>query len=118
MSEGINAALVRRLGIAAAVSRNFVPWRRRGRGQFARLHDLDLATVDNKDGLLFPEPVSAPDGRPALALIHRPVFKAPLAGVREQRPSMWLSYAPLDEMVARHRVVLGQHLLRAAPQQG
>jgi hypothetical protein len=56
--------------IAAAVSRDLVRWRRTGFVQFARLHGLDLATVDNKNGLLFPEPVSAPDGRPALALIH------------------------------------------------
>ena len=31
---------------------------------------------------------------------------------------MWLSYAPLDEMAARHKVVFGQHHLLAAPQQG
>jgi predicted GH43/DUF377 family glycosyl hydrolase len=86
--------------------------------QFAPLHGLDLATVDNKDGLLFPEPVCAPDGRPALALIHRPTFKAPPPGVRERRPSMWISYAPLDEVAARHKVVFGQHHLLAAPQQG
>jgi predicted GH43/DUF377 family glycosyl hydrolase len=103
--------------IAAAVSRDLVHWRRTGLVQFAHLHGLDLASVDNKDGLLFPEPVSAPDGRPALALIHRPTFTAPLPGVREQRPSMWISYAPLDEMAARHTVVFGQHHLLAAPQQ-
>src|SRR5919199_5043163 len=74
--------------IAAAVSRDLVHWRRMGLVQFAPLHGQNLATVENKDGLLFPEPVSAPDGRPALALIHRPTFTAPLAGVREQRPSM------------------------------
>ena len=60
--------------IAAAVSRDLVHWRRTGLVQFARLHGLDLATVDNKDGLLFPEPVSASDGRPASAIIHRPTF--------------------------------------------
>jgi predicted GH43/DUF377 family glycosyl hydrolase len=103
--------------IAAAVSRDLVHWRRMGLVQFAHLHGLDLASVDNKDGLLFPEPVCAPDGRPALALIHRPAFQAPLPGLREQRPSMWISYAPLDEMAARHKVVFGQHHLLAAPQQ-
>jgi predicted GH43/DUF377 family glycosyl hydrolase len=104
--------------IAAAVSRDLVHWRRTGLVLFAHLHGLDLATVENKDGLLFPEPVSAPDGRPALAMIHRPTFTAPLPGVREQRPSMWISYAPLDEMAARHKVVFGQHHLLAAPEQG
>jgi beta-1,2-mannobiose phosphorylase / 1,2-beta-oligomannan phosphorylase len=104
--------------IAAAVSRDLVHWRRTGLVQYAPLYGLDLATVDNKDGLLFPEPVSAPDGRPALALIHRPTFQAQLPGVREQRPSMWISYAPLDELAARRKVVFGQHHLLAAPQQG
>src|SRR3954451_1989466 len=91
--------------IATAVSRDLVHWRRMGLVQFAPLHGLDLAAVDNKDALLFPEPVSAPDGRPALALIHRPTFTAPLPGLREQRPCMWISYAPLDEIAARHKVV-------------
>ena len=31
---------------------------------------------------------------------------------------MWISYAPLDEIAARHKVVFGQHHLLAAPQQG
>src|SRR5919197_2401759 len=92
---------------AAAVSRDLVHWRRMGLLRFAREHGLDLARCDNKDALLFPEPVAAPDGRPALALLHRPTFPAPLpAGapaVRsalspppELRPSIWISYAPLD----------------------
>src|ERR671936_1307548 len=83
--------------IATAVSRDLVQWHRTGLVEFAPLHGLDLAMVDNKDALLFPEPVRAPDGRLALALIHRPAFKAPLPGLRERRPSMWISYAPLDE---------------------
>jgi predicted GH43/DUF377 family glycosyl hydrolase len=95
-----------------------VHWRCTGLVPFAHLHGLDLVAVDNKDGLLFPEPVSAPDGRPAWALIHRPTFKTPPPKVREPRPSMWISYALLHEMAARHRVVFEQHHLLAAPQQG
>jgi predicted GH43/DUF377 family glycosyl hydrolase len=104
--------------IAAAVSRDLVQWHRTGLVEFAPLHGLDLATVDNKDAVLFPEPMLAPDGRPALALIHRPTFKAPLPGLRDPRPSMWISYAPLDEPGPAHRLVFGQHRLLAAPQQG
>jgi predicted GH43/DUF377 family glycosyl hydrolase len=76
--------------------------------------------VDNKDAVLFPEPIPAPDGRPALGLIHRPVF--PQAWVAAQsalpgRPSIWLSYAPLDEIAAGKGIVFGQHHLLATPQQ-
>lgn len=69
----------------------------------------------------------APDGRPALALLHRPPFRAAdqdwaygltaQQGQGERRPSMWLSYAPLAEIVAGKRVVFAQHHLLAAPVQ-
>src|SRR5919202_6178628 len=41
--------------IAAALSRDLRHWQRTGLVQFAPLRGLDLATVDNKDALLFPE---------------------------------------------------------------
>jgi predicted GH43/DUF377 family glycosyl hydrolase len=105
--------------IAVAVARDLRHWQRSGLVRFAPYHGLDLSTLDNKDALLFPDPVPAPDGRPALALIHRPTFRgAPLGGLRERRPSMWLSYAPLDAIGADRPVVFGQHHLLAGPQQG
>jgi beta-1,2-mannobiose phosphorylase / 1,2-beta-oligomannan phosphorylase len=103
--------------IATAVSRDLRDWHRTGLVQFAPLHGVDLTTVDNKDALLFPEPILAPDGRSALALIHRPTFTAPLPGMPDPRPSMWISYAPLDEPGPAHTLVFGQHRLLAAPQQ-
>src|ERR687884_938630 len=106
--------------IAAAVSRDLVQWHRTGLVEFAPLHGLDLATVGNKDAVLFPEPIPAPDGRLALGLIHRPTFpQAWLAGesTLPSRPSIWLSYAPLDEIAAGKGIVFGQHHLLAAPQQ-
>ena len=106
--------------IAAAVSRDLVQWHRTGLVEFTPLHGLDLATVDNKDAVLFPEPIPAPDGRLALGLIHRPVFpRAWLAGqsMLPSRPSIWLSYAPLDEIAAGKGIVFGQHHLLATPQQ-
>ena len=104
--------------LAAALSRDLVRWRRLGLVRFAPLLGLDLAALDNKDGALFPEPMPAPDGRLALALIHRPTFPSPPRPVPECRPSMWISFAPLDEITARRHVVFGQHHLLAAPQQG
>src|SRR5437764_14052904 len=106
--------------IAAAVSRDLVQWHRTGLVEFAPLHGLDLATVDNKDAVLFPEPIPAPDGRCAPGLIHRPDFPQDwLAGqsTLPSRPSIWLSYAPLDEIAAGKGIVFGQHHLLAAPQQ-
>jgi predicted GH43/DUF377 family glycosyl hydrolase len=114
--------------IALAVSHDLVHWQRRGLAQFAPHHGLGLGAVDNKDAVLFPEPVPAPDGRPALALLHRPTFPAQhlewvLAvtarqqGWSERRPCMWLSYAPLDEIAAGKRLVFGQHHLLAGPEQ-
>jgi beta-1,2-mannobiose phosphorylase / 1,2-beta-oligomannan phosphorylase len=104
--------------LAAALSRDLVHWHRLGLVRFAPLGGLDLAALDNKDGVLFPEPLPAPDGRLALALLHRPTFAPPHCPVPERRPSIWLSYAPLDEIVAAKHVVFGQHHLLAAPEQG
>jgi predicted GH43/DUF377 family glycosyl hydrolase len=114
--------------IAAAVSRDLEHWRRLGLVRFAPHHGLDLGGQHNKDAVLFPEPVRAPDGRLALALIHRPAFSAAVAErvrlVHEplkqglQRPSMWISYALLDEIVVRKHVVFGQHHVLIGPQAG
>jgi predicted GH43/DUF377 family glycosyl hydrolase len=104
--------------LAAALSRDLLHWRRLGLVRFAPLGGLDLATLDNKDGVLFPESLPAPDGRPALALIHRPTFVPPQRPVPEHRPSIWISYAPLEEILAHKHVVFGQHHLLAAPAQG
>src|ERR671937_2122177 len=103
--------------LAAALSRDLVHWRRLGLVRFAPLAGLDLAALANKDGVLFPEPLPAPDGRLALALLHRPTFAAPPRPVPEPRPSIWLSYAPLEEITACKHVVFGQHHLLAAPEQ-
>jgi predicted GH43/DUF377 family glycosyl hydrolase len=65
--------------VAAAVSRDLAHWRRLGLVRFARERGIDFGALANKDAMLFPEPVPAPDGRPALALIHRPV-RGPLMG--------------------------------------
>jgi predicted GH43/DUF377 family glycosyl hydrolase len=113
--------------IAAAVSPDLVRWQRLGPAQFAPYGDHDFGALDNKDALLFPEPVTAPDGRPALALIHRPDLRTqrldtvrvahPLPEIRERRPSMWLSYAALDELAPGRLPTFGQHHLLAVPEQ-
>ncbi|MDB5059028.1 MAG: glycosidase [Chloroflexi bacterium] len=103
--------------LALAVSQDLVQWRRLGLACFAPYHGFDLGTLENKDGLLFPEPVQAPDGQLALALIHRPDFRDALPSLRERRPSMWISYAPVAELQAGGPLMFSQHHLLAAPEQ-
>src|SRR5947208_56078 len=71
--------------IALALSHDLVHWQRQGPVQFAPHHGCDLGDLDNKDALLFPEPVPAPDGRRALALIHRPDLGTYRAAARRVR---------------------------------
>ncbi|MEW1835249.1 glycosidase [Microbacterium sp. NPDC079995] len=93
---------------AVAVSSDLRDWRRLGPALFRYQDDLDmdLNLFHNKDTVFFPEPVTAPDGREALAVLHRPMWdlgetkpgqgvRVP-AGVEDERQSIWISYIPLD----------------------
>jgi predicted GH43/DUF377 family glycosyl hydrolase len=108
--------------IAFAVSRDLLHWQRRGLVRFTTENGLAPGTVDNKDAVLFPEPLRAPDGQLALALIHRPDFRTgPATGqmpFRRDPPSMWLSYAPLGSGgIPKEAVPFGQHTLLLHPEQ-
>lgn len=113
---------------AIAVSSDLREWRRLGPALFRYQDDLDmdLNLFHNKDTVFFPEPVTAPDGREALAVLHRPMWdlgetkpgqgvRVP-AGVEDERQSIWISYIPLadvrDDLAAltlweQHRFVAG-----------
>lgn len=93
---------------AIAVSVDLREWTRLGPALFRYDDhlDMDLNLFHNKDTVFFPEPVTAPDGIPALAVLHRPMWdldetragqgvRLP-AGVRDARQSIWISYVPLD----------------------
>jgi predicted GH43/DUF377 family glycosyl hydrolase len=94
---------------ALAVSSDTVVWRRLGPIRFGYQPELntDLNLFANKDIVFFPEAVPGPDGRPALALLHRPMWDldwlrpgegAPApAGIEDPRPSIWIGYVDLDE---------------------
>lgn len=98
--------------LALAVSPNLTHWRRLGPVQFAYQPDLgtDLGLFPNKDAVFFPEPVPDPDGRPAYALLHRPMWDLSWfrpgegvhlpAGVSDPRPGIWISYIPIDRALA------------------
>ncbi|GAC1637216.1 MAG: hypothetical protein NVS4B8_01750 [Herpetosiphon sp.] len=97
---------------ALATSQDGYTWHRVGPIHFEYDHNLraDLNLYANKDAMLFPEPVRDPHGRLSLALLHRPdynvtwwkdpPFVVQPAGVAEPRPSIWISYAPLDDVLA------------------
>jgi predicted GH43/DUF377 family glycosyl hydrolase len=114
--------------IGLAVSRDLVEWHRLGPVSFAYEPSLktDLNLYPNKDAMFFPEPVPGPDGRPAYAMLHRPMWNLapdnsavglPLpAGVTDPRQSIWISFVSADQVdqdvralarVDRHRQVAG-----------
>ncbi|OIV37888.1 glycosidase [Mangrovactinospora gilvigrisea] len=116
---------------ALAVSENLVDWTRLGPVQFAYQPglDTDLNLFPNKDVVHFPEPVPGPDGTPSYAMLHRPMWDLGWfrpgegvhlpAGLTDERPGIWISYAPAEEVerditaLARPRhhrpVALGEH---------
>lgn len=93
--------------IALAASTDLLHWERLGPVKFKftpRLR-VDFDLYDNKDAFLFPEPVRDPQGRPALAMIHRPAHVQggmPVlpAGIDEPRASIWISYCSLERAQA------------------
>ncbi|GAA3337968.1 glycosidase [Curtobacterium pusillum] len=97
---------------AVAVSDDLRTWRRLGPVRFAYddALDVDLALYFNKDCVFLPEPVTAPDGTPSLAVLHRPAWDLseirpgegvhPPSWVTDTRPSIWISFVPLDRIRA------------------
>lgn len=96
---------------AVAVSDDLREWRRLGPVTFDYDDALgiDLALFHNKDTVFFPEPVTAPDGTPSLAVLHRPVWDLdevrpgegahPPTALAESRPSIWIAFIPLEAVL-------------------
>ena len=117
--------------IGLAVSRDLLKWERLGPVSFDYLPALrtDMNLYPNKDAMFFPEPVPGPDGKPAYAMLHRPMWNmswtspngaGPLpAGVTDPRHSIWISFAPAEAVKADLRALprLGWHRQVAQPQQ-
>lgn len=93
---------------ALAVSDDLRNWRRLGPLHFAYdpALDTDLNLFPNKDVVFFSEPVPGPDGEPAYAMLHRPMWDLGWirdgegvhlpAGIDDERPGIWISYAPAE----------------------
>jgi predicted GH43/DUF377 family glycosyl hydrolase len=94
--------------VALAHSDDLLHWERLGPAKFRYAPALgaDFDLYDNKDAFLFPELVSDPQGRPALAMMHRPshvqgfhqnFLSVVPANTTETRASMWISYCSLND---------------------
>jgi predicted GH43/DUF377 family glycosyl hydrolase len=115
--------------IALAVSRDLVAWERLGPLRFVtRPDEVDLTECNNKDGLLFPDVVPDPQGRPSVAIIHRPTLPAPrqetASPMQEparglgHRETIWISFAPLDDAAVdiHHLTLVHEHRVLMAPE--
>ena len=111
---------------ALAISSDLLSWQRLGPMHFeydAEL-DTDLNLFPNKDVVLFPDPVRAPDGTESYAFLHRPMWDLGWvrdgegthlpAGVTDDRPGIWVSFVPAAAVrndvrslghLAQHRLV-------------
>lgn len=115
--------------VALAISDDAYTWQRLGPVKLTHIpeYQTDFDLYVNKDAYLFPEPVRDPRGQMALAMIHRPDFnitwqsaddfRVQPTGIEETRPSMWISYTPLDAVQAdpRNLCFWYDHRLLAAP---
>ena len=124
MTYTANGPLGPRIGLAS--STDLVEWRRLGPALFEYEpgYAADFNLYPNKDAVLFPAPVIAPDGRPAFAMLHRPSFDlwsvrpgagtAPPRGITDARQSIWISFAPVEEAHG-YPTRFQQHRLLAGP---
>jgi predicted GH43/DUF377 family glycosyl hydrolase len=88
--------------IALATSKDLFHWERLGLAHFDPFDGLCSEDVDDKDSCLFPTAMMDPGGKPALALLHRPLFPGtgpaetvsagPGRTVDLGRESIWISY--------------------------
>jgi predicted GH43/DUF377 family glycosyl hydrolase len=80
--------------IALAASPDLTRWERLGQARFARDGGLEeeLDAHPNKNAVLFPELVPDPEGEPAYAMLHRPMWAPPL----ERAQGIWISFTPAE----------------------
>jgi beta-1,2-mannobiose phosphorylase / 1,2-beta-oligomannan phosphorylase len=91
--------------IALAVSEDLFHWERLGLATFCPYEGIEFDGVDDKDASIFPVAVPEPDGQPAMAILHRPLFPGtrpedtahhPAARMVDlHRESIWISYCPI-----------------------
>jgi predicted GH43/DUF377 family glycosyl hydrolase len=118
--------------IALAVSHDLVEWKRLGPLRYATgSREYDLNRSGNKDGVIFPDVVHDPKGRPSMAIIHRPTYSIqhhghgagevvmPPSGA-EHLENIWISFAPLEHAHADIHMLthVHEHQILMAPRPG
>ena len=94
--------------IALALSEDLFHWQRLGLATFRPYDGIEFDGVDNKDASIFPVAIRDPDGKPAMAILHRPLFpgtrpeetvsQPASRAVDLHRESIWISYCPLGKV--------------------
>lgn len=113
--------------IALAISEDLFHWRRMGLATFRPYDGIEFDGVDNKDASVFPIAIPDPTGKPALAILQRPLFpgtrpeeKASDSGpsIQDlQRESIWISYRDMamHDRQPYHLTRFTSHQRLAAP---
>jgi predicted GH43/DUF377 family glycosyl hydrolase len=93
--------------IALALSEDLFHWQRLGLATFSPFEGIEFDGVDDKDASVFPIAIPDPEGKPAMAILHRPLFPGtrPEETVAEgktrvvdlARESIWISYCPMGD---------------------
>ena len=92
--------------IALALSEDLFHWQRLGLATFRPYKGIEFDGVDDKDASIFPVAIRDPAGKPAMAILHRPLFPGTRPeetvcqrdrAVDVHRESIWISYCPLGE---------------------
>jgi predicted GH43/DUF377 family glycosyl hydrolase len=93
--------------IALAMSEDLFHWKRLGLATFSPFEGIEFDGVDNKDASIFPVAIPDPEGKPAMAILHRPLFPGTtpeetvcqgiFRAVDLSRESIWISYCPMAE---------------------
>jgi beta-1,2-mannobiose phosphorylase / 1,2-beta-oligomannan phosphorylase len=92
--------------IALALSKDLFHWQRLGLATFRPYKGIEFNGVDNKDASVFPMAIPDPSGKPAMAILHRPLFPGtrpeetacdPASRVVNlHRESIWISYCEMN----------------------
>jgi predicted GH43/DUF377 family glycosyl hydrolase len=113
--------------IALALSADLFHWERLGLATFHPYDGIEFDGVDNKDASVFPLAIPDPWGKPALAILHRPLFSGTLPeqtrrdpAFREvdlHRESIWISYCrmAMEDSVPYHLSHFTSHHRLASP---
>ena len=94
--------------IALALSEDLFHWQRLGLATFRPYGEIEFDGVDDKDASIFPVAILDPEGKPAMGILHRPLFPGTrpeetacdreARAVDLHRESIWISYCPLGDV--------------------